>query len=154
MRPAGAGGLLGPPTIPCKMLLDLAVAIALGGDCLTDLVVVRTQPGRVRTRHLVHNGVPVDRAARYCCPAHAGWAARGAGGRARQRVWQPHPRVADDGHVVIISASRSCWRTLRNRRHPTWRRIVGFGRHAHVPDHQRPGDAAQAGMACGDGTDG
>ena len=26
------------------MLLDLAVAIALGGDCLTDLVVVRTQP--------------------------------------------------------------------------------------------------------------
>jgi hypothetical protein len=29
---------------PGKMVLDLAVAIALGGDCLADVAVVRAQP--------------------------------------------------------------------------------------------------------------
>jgi len=29
---------------PGKVLLDLAVAVALGGDCLADLAVVRAQP--------------------------------------------------------------------------------------------------------------
>ena len=37
---AGAGG-----HDPGKMLLDLAIAVALGGDCLADLAVVRAQPG-------------------------------------------------------------------------------------------------------------
>ena len=29
---------------PGKILLDLAIAVALGGDCLADLAVVRAQP--------------------------------------------------------------------------------------------------------------
>ena len=33
---------------PGKMVLDLAVAIALGGDCLADVAVVRAQPEAVR----------------------------------------------------------------------------------------------------------
>lgn len=31
---------------PGKIITDLAVAVAFGGDCLTDLAVVRAEPGR------------------------------------------------------------------------------------------------------------
>ena len=33
---------------PAKVLLDLAVSLALGGDCLADIAVLREQPGRLR----------------------------------------------------------------------------------------------------------
>jgi len=37
----------GPRTVhdPAKVLVDVAVAVALGGDCLADIGVVRAQPG-------------------------------------------------------------------------------------------------------------
>ena len=39
-------GLPPPPTHdPGKILLDLAVAVALGGDCLADIAVLREEPG-------------------------------------------------------------------------------------------------------------
>lgn len=45
---------------PGKVVLDLAVAIALGGDCLADLAVVGAA-GSVRSGRLRCDGVAADR---------------------------------------------------------------------------------------------
>src|SRR4051794_4388498 len=71
---------------PGKTVLDLAVAIALGGDCLADIGVVRAQPelfGPVASDPTVSR--LIDALAEQ--PAAAIGAIRAARAHARERVW-------------------------------------------------------------------
>ena len=71
---------------PAKVVLDLAVALALGGDCLADIALLRARAGGVRAGGLGSDGVPADRRAgrrrrpRRWRRSHAARAARAGAG--------------------------------------------------------------------------
>ena len=85
---------------PGKVVLDLALAIALGGDCLADLAVVRAQPdlfGEVASDPTVSRLIgtlAADAAAVLT-------ALRAARAAARARVWQLRAPVPEPGPVII-----------------------------------------------------
>jgi hypothetical protein len=85
---------------PGKTVLDLAVAIALGGDCLADVAVVRAQPqlfGAVASDPTISR--LIDALASDPMPVIE--AIRAARAAARARVWGHHRPVAHGGPVVI-----------------------------------------------------
>jgi len=92
---------------PGKVLLDLAVAVALGGDCLADVALVRSQPGLFGavasdptvSRLIAELATDVDVAV----PA-----LRAARAAARARVWGLHRPVAVG---PVRACQRSCVRT-------------------------------------------
>jgi len=73
---------------PAKVLLDLAVTLALGGDCLADVAVLRAEPGVYSVVASHPNGVPDNHGAgrrHFGCPhrdrgGKGFGAARGCGG--------------------------------------------------------------------------
>ena len=78
---------------PGKVLLDLAVAVALGGDCLADLAVVRAQPdlfGQVASDPTVSRLI----AALAVDGPVALAAVRRARAAAREQAWWLRPPVA------------------------------------------------------------
>jgi hypothetical protein len=91
---------------PAKVLLDLAVALGLGGDCLADIAVLRGEPavfGLVASDPTVSRTVDV-----LATDAPAGLRAIGtARAAARARVWQlagehaPHARI-DAARPIVI----------------------------------------------------
>lgn len=89
---------------PGKTVLDLAVAIALGGDCLADIGVVRAQPelfGPVASDPTVSR--LIDALAGQ--PAEAIAAIRVARAQARDRVWShrwPFAEDAANGRQVVV----------------------------------------------------
>ena len=48
---------------PGKVITDLALTLALGGDCLADIALLRAEPGCVRCGRLGSDCVPHDRSA-------------------------------------------------------------------------------------------
>ena len=72
---------------PAKVLLDLAIAVALGGDCAADIAVVRAQPGLFGA---VASDPTVSRLiGTLAADVEAAIAAIGAArAQARQRVWR------------------------------------------------------------------
>jgi hypothetical protein len=89
---------------PGKVLLDVATAIALGGDCLADLAVVRAQPdlfGHVASDPTVSRLIAtladdVDAVVT---------AIRAARAAARQRVWAARRPVGDGPMIVDLDAT-------------------------------------------------
>jgi hypothetical protein len=85
---------------PGKVLLDLAVAVALGGDCLADVAVVRAQSdlfGQVASDPTVSRLV-----AALAADGPAALAAvRQARAVAREQVWRLSSPVANDGPVIV-----------------------------------------------------
>src|SRR4051795_8099276 len=87
---------------PGKVLLDVATAVALGGDCLADIAVVRSQPE-------VFGPVASDPTVSRLVAALAGdvdaatAAIRAARAAARERVWRRRRPVAGQpgGQVII-----------------------------------------------------
>jgi len=83
---------------PAKVLLDLAVTLALGGDCLADVAVLRAEPG-------VYGRVASDPTVSRVVDALAADAPRalaainGARAAARAAVWQLAGRHAPDHEV-------------------------------------------------------
>ena len=111
---------------PGKVVLDLAVAIALGGDCLADLAVVRSQPqlfGQVASDPTVSRLI-----AALAADAPAALAAvRAARAAARENVWRLHPPVGRDGPVVIdLDATIVLAHSEKEGATPTWKRTFGF----------------------------
>jgi hypothetical protein len=111
---------------PGKIVLDLAIAIALGGDCLADLAVVRSQPelfGHVASDPTVSRLI-----ATLAADAPAALAAlRATRAAARERVWQLHPPVAQDKPVVIdLDATIVLAHSEKEGATPTWKRTFGF----------------------------
>ena len=85
---------------PGKIVLDLAMALALGGDCLADVAVVRAQP------HLLGptaSDPTVSRlVVKLATDAPAAFAAlRQPRAAARERLWQISSPAPAKGHIVI-----------------------------------------------------
>ena len=114
---------------PAKVLLDLAVTLALGGDCLADIAVLRAEPGvygRVASDPTVSR--TIDRLA-----VDAPWALAAING-ARAAVWKlagahaPHHEVSAERPLVVdIDATLVTSHSDKQDARPTFKR--GYGHH-------------------------
>ena len=118
---------------PGKVLLDLAVSLALGGDCLADIAVLREQPG-------VYGPVASDPTVSRMVDALAADAPRAlaaintARAAARAQVWElagPHaPDHEVDGQaplIVDVDATLVTSHSDKEQARPTFKR--GYGHH-------------------------
>jgi len=130
---------------PGKVLLDLATAVALGGDCAADLAVVRAQPdvfGEVASDPTVSRLVAalaadIEVALPAIRAAHAG---------ARARVWarrRPLAGVAGsrDGAMVVIDIDSTIVAAHSDKEgaQPTFKRTFGFTPMCAFVDHGEHG---------------
>jgi hypothetical protein len=114
---------------PGKTLLDLAVAVALGGDCLADVAVLRAQPelfGPVASDPTVSR--LIDRLAADPETTQAAVAAiRSARAAAREQVWQRRCPVSLTGQVVVdLDATLVAAHSDKEQAAPTFKRGFGF----------------------------
>jgi hypothetical protein len=120
---------------PGKVVLDLAVAIALGGDCLADVAVVRSQPGlfgKVASDPTVSRLIAA--LARDCDSAVA--ALRAARAHARQRAWDLDAPVPGTGPLVIdLDATLVDAHSEKEGAQPTFKRGFGFAPLLAFVDH-------------------
>ncbi len=119
---------------PGKVLLDLAVAVALGGNCLADVAVVRAQPdlfGHVASDPTVSRLIST-----LAGDVEASLAAiRAARARARARGVELAPVTDPDGWLVVdIDATLVDAHSEKEGAQPTFKR--GFG---HAPLLRTPG---------------
>jgi hypothetical protein len=111
---------------PGKTVLDLAVAIALGGDCLADVAVLRAQPqlfGAVASDPSISrliDALGVDSAAVIA-------AIRGARAAARAKVWGHRSPFAATGSVVVdVDATLVGAHSEKEGATPNFKRGFGF----------------------------
>jgi hypothetical protein len=123
---------------PGKTVLDLAVAIALGGDCLADIGVVRVQPelfGPVASDPTVSR--LIDALAEQ--PDEAVAAIRAARAHARARVWMHRSPFAGDGGggqiVVDLDATLIGAHSEKEHATPNFKRGFGFHPMLAFVDH-------------------
>jgi Transposase DDE domain group 1 len=136
---------------PAKIVLDLAVALALGGDCLADIALLRAEPGvygRVASDPTVSR--TLDRLADDAVAAlRAIYTARAA---ARARAWElaadhapDHDIHRDRPLIIDVDATLVTAHSDKEGAAPTFKK--GFGHHplwAFV-DHGGTGDDAGTG---------
>ena len=130
---------------PGKTVLDLAIAVALGGDCLADVGVLRAEPelfGPVASDPVVSRLVT-----RLAGNAPAALKAIGAArAAARQRAWALAGDAAPgaDGALVTVDIDAtivtSC--SEKERARPTWKKTYGFHPLTVFADHG-PGGAGE-----------
>ena len=123
---------------PGKVLTDLAMALALGGDCLADVAVLRAQPelaGPVASDPVVSRLVSALAAE----GPRALQAIRKARAAARERAWA---RAGDrapgaDGSLVTvdIDATIVIAHSEKEKAAPTWKKTYGFHPLAAFADH-------------------
>jgi hypothetical protein len=127
---------------PAKIVTDLALTLALGGDCLADIAMLRSQPevfGLVASDPTVSR--LIDRLA--ADPARALKAIRAARATARQRAWHlagdrapgtdGQPVIVDLDATIVISHSD------KQQAAPTWKKSFGFHPMTAFADHQGDG---------------
>jgi hypothetical protein len=117
---------------PGKIITDLALSLALGGDCLADLAVLRAEPGvygRVASDPTVSRAI-ATLAADASAALKAIDTARAA---ARQRAWQLAGRHAPDHgtdakHPLVIDLDATLVTSHSEKEHaaPTFKRGFGF----------------------------
>jgi hypothetical protein len=128
---------------PGKIIADLAVTLALGGDCLADIALLRAEPGLFGP---VASGPVVSRlVARLATDApRALKAIRAARAAARQRAWhlagQDAPG-ADGGPVIVdLDATIVIAHSGKDQAAPTWKKTYGlFIRWPRSPTTARKG---------------
>jgi hypothetical protein len=111
---------------PGKIVLDLAVAVALGGDAAADLAVLRAQPGVFGP---VASDPTVSRLiGRLAEDADAALAAiTAARATARERVWQHAGAPVQQGRVVIdLDATLVGAHSDKEDATRTWKKTFGF----------------------------
>lgn len=120
---------------PGKAVLDLAVAVALGGDCLADVAVLRAQPevfGAVASDPTLSR--LIDTLAEDPEPVIA--ALRGASAAARDRVWGHRQPMGDAGPVVIdLDATLVGAHSEKEGATPNFKRGFGFHPMLAFVDH-------------------
>jgi hypothetical protein len=133
---------------PGKIIADLVVTLALGGDCLADIAVLRAQPelaGPVASDPVVSRLISVLAAD----APRALKAIRTARAAARERAWALAGDSAPgaDGSLipVDIDATIVTARSEKENAAPTWKKTFGFHPLAAFADH----GAAAAGEALG-----
>lgn len=112
---------------PGKAVLDLAVALALGGDCLADVAVLRAQPelfGAVASDPTISRLMDALGADGAVAVA----AIRSARSAARERVWRHRCPVGADG-PVIIDVDATLVESHSDKQGATPHRKHGFGFH-------------------------
>jgi Transposase DDE domain group 1 len=111
---------------PGKIVVDLAVAVALGGDCAADIAVVRAQPrvfGLVASDPTVSR--LIDRLADNVDQAVA--AIRAARAAARATAWQTAGSPRQDGLVVLdLDATLVTAHSEKEWAAKTWKKGFGF----------------------------
>jgi hypothetical protein len=134
---AGLGPWRAPWVIhnPGKIVLDLAVAVALGGDCAADIAVLRAQPG---VFGLVASDPTVSRLVTTLAgdvDAALG-AIAGARAVARARVWGWAGAPVQDGKVVIdLDATLVTAHSDKESATRTWKKTFGFHPLLSYADH-------------------
>ncbi|MEU8404560.1 IS1380 family transposase [Nonomuraea sp. NPDC048892] len=123
---------------PAKILTDLALTQALGGDCLADIAVLRSQPelfGPIASDPTVSR--LIDRLA--ADETRALKAIRAARATARRRVWHLAAGRApgDDGRPVIVDLDATIVISHSDKQHaaPTWKKSYGFHPMTAFADH-------------------
>jgi hypothetical protein len=123
---------------PGKMIADLAAAVALGGDCLADIAMLRSQPelfGPVASDPVVSRLVT-----RLAADApRALKAIRAARAAARQRAWElagdAAPGAGDALVTVDIDATIVTSCSEKDQAAPTWKKTFGFHPLTVFADH-------------------
>jgi hypothetical protein len=127
---------------PGKILTDLAMALALGGDCLADVAVLRAQPelaGPVASDPVISRLV----AALAAEGPRALRAIRRARAAARERAWALAGGAApgSDGGLVTVDIDAtivtSC--SEKDQAAPTWKKTFGFHPLTAFADHGADG---------------
>ncbi len=114
---------------PGKVIADLAAAVALGGDCLADIAVLREQPGLagpvasdpVVSRLVSSLAADLPRSLK---------AVRGARAAARERAWalagDSAPGAAGALVTVDLDATIVIAHSDKDQAAPTWKKTFGF----------------------------
>ncbi|MGK2854488.1 MAG: IS1380 family transposase [Microbacteriaceae bacterium] len=123
---------------PGKTMLDLAMAIALGGDCLADVALVRAQPelfGVVASDPTISRLIDVlgDE------PAAAIAAIRGARAAARSAVWKRSSPVGSGEVIIDLDATLIAAHSEKENATPNFKRGFGFHPMMAFVDHDTGG---------------
>ncbi|MCW2749312.1 MAG: family transposase [Aeromicrobium sp.] len=124
---------------PAKMVLDLAVAIAVGGDCLADVALLRAQPeifGPVASDPTISrllDDLATDTAGSIA-------AIRVARASARARAWGHRSPLAEDAQVIIdLDATLIGSHSEKELASPNYKRGFGFHPMMAFVDHGKGG---------------
>jgi hypothetical protein len=135
---------------PGKVIADLAAAVALGGDCLADIAVLREQPqlaGPVASDPVVSRLV----AALAADLPRALKAVRSARAAARERAWALAGAAApggDGGLVTVdLDATIVIARSEKEQAAPTWKKTFGFHPMTAWADHGAAGNGESLAIA-------
>jgi Transposase DDE domain group 1 len=128
---------------PGKIVADLAAALALGGDCLADIAVLREQPalaGPVASDPVVSRLVKTLAAGGPAALA----AIRAARAAARERAWALAGNAApgcDGGPVIIdLDATIVIAHSEKEQAAPTWKKTFGHHPMTAWADHGQDGN--------------
>jgi hypothetical protein len=128
---------------PGKVVADLAAAVALGGDCLADIAVLREQPGLagpvasdpVVSRLVSQLAADLPRALK---------AVRSARAAARERAWalagDAAPGAGSGLVTVDLDATVVISHSEKEEAAPTWKKTFGFHPLAAFADHGASGN--------------
>jgi hypothetical protein len=128
---------------PGKIVADLAAAVALGGDCLADIAVLREQPelaGPVASDPVVSRLLGVLAGD----PARALRAIRSARAAARERAWalaaDAAPGAGGGPVVIDLDATIVIAHSEKEQAAPTWKKTFGFHPMTAWADHGGDGN--------------
>ena len=127
---------------PGKIITDLAVALALGGDCLADIAVLRAEPGLFGP--VASDPVVPRLVARLAADApRALKAIRSARAAARERAWVLAGEAAPGAHpelvTVDIDATLVTAFSEKEQAAATWKKTYGFHPLTVFADHGAEG---------------
>jgi hypothetical protein len=111
---------------PAKILLDLAITVAVGGDCAADVAVLRAQP---EVFGLVASDPTISRAIDTLAQADTEvlTAVRAARASAREWVWQQAGAPTQDGWIVLDpDATILISHSEKEDATKTWKKTFGF----------------------------
>jgi hypothetical protein len=130
---------------PGKIIADLAVAVALGGDCLADVAMLRAQPelyapvasDPVVSRLITRLAADAPRVLK---------AIRGARAAARERAWELAGDAAPgaDGTLITVDIDATIVTACseKDQAAPTWKKTFGFHPLTVFADHGPLGGGA------------
>jgi Transposase DDE domain group 1 len=123
---------------PGKIIADLALTLALGGDCLADIALLRSQPelfGSVASDPTVSRLITKLAAT----PVKALKALRAARAQAREQAWALAGRSAPgaDGELIPLDLDATIVIAHSDKENaaPTWKKTFGFHPLAAFADH-------------------